>query len=201
MKVLCPGCERLVTPAAARLDGDHVVIECPKCGAEDTVALSAVTAKRPSSRPPERTKKRTDTPNAERCPKCGEPRSDGDACTKCGLVFARWNPKQEVEPSGEAAELWEQLESRWDDESLHQRFLTICLERKALSFAARCYRSHDDEISRQQLERLTTLGVQAMQVAEQPGRLNPRIFRIVGWTVFFAICIAIVVVIFSYRFR
>ena len=31
--------------------------------------------------------------DATRCPKCGEPRA-GEACPKCGLVFARYDPER-----------------------------------------------------------------------------------------------------------
>lgn len=41
VKVLCPECERLITLEQFRLDGDALVVTCPKCGAESRAQPNA----------------------------------------------------------------------------------------------------------------------------------------------------------------
>jgi hypothetical protein len=114
-------------------------------------------------------------------------------------VYSRWRDDDLPAAPEAAAKLWALVEASWSDEELHQRFLTACLEARDLSYAARCYRRHDDPMAQRQLEKLTTLGVQAMRGEERPSRVDPRIFRITGWVLFFLISIALLVLAFLAR--
>lgn len=203
MRYLCPDCERLVAPGSTRVEGNRVLLECPKCGAFERVGLDdeANEASVDASPPIDGEEDEETASHAEEpaCPKCGAPRRDDDACSKCGLIFANWTEETQSASPEAAAQLWDQVLEEWEDETLHQEFLRLCLEGESLSFAAQCYRGRDDEIAKAQLTKLTSIGVQAMQAAELPGRLNPKVFRIVGWVLFFVLCAALLVAAFSVR--
>lgn len=213
MRYLCPDCERLVAPGSTRVEGKRVFLECPKCGAfervgldveEDEASEGGVGSQKSDTKvdrsPAVENDEATESPgNEPACPKCGAPRERDEACSKCGLVFSKWKDNAPSAPPEAAAQLWEQIQERWDDEPLHQKFLRVALESEALNFAARCYRGHDDKIAKEQLARITNIGVQAMQAAEKPGRLNPKVFRTVGWVVFFVLCASLLVAAFSVR--
>jgi rubredoxin len=194
------------------------VLECPKCGALEHIRLDDEGDQTQATHDSEQTSddigeggktldsSPTDSPALNEdvedgpvCPKCGAPRMHDEACSKCGLIFARWRDDEDAKTPEEAAKLWEQLQDQWDDETRHQQFLSLCLDMGALSYAARCYRGRDDDIAKAQLSRLTSIGVQAMQAAERPSRLNPKIFRTVGWTLFFLLCGVLLIVAFSVR--
>jgi DNA-directed RNA polymerase subunit M/transcription elongation factor TFIIS len=217
MKYLCPDCERLVAPGSTRVEDDRIVLECPKCGAVERIELDgeledaacagdAVDSSLPSidgetevSDDEESTASPAVDRESSACPKCGAPRGAEDACAKCGLIFAKWTEDADSETPETVVQLWKNIQKHWDDEILHRDFLRACLEVEALSFAARCYRSRDDDVAKEQLRKLTNIGVQAMHAAEQPGRLNPKVFRIVGWALFFLLCAALLVAAFSVR--
>jgi hypothetical protein len=197
VKYLCTGCDRLVEPTAVRVDGAEVVLECPRCGAAERVACSdAATAVRDRDAVAEATTTPGPGAPAATCPKCAAPRTNGEACPRCGLIYARWRDDDRPAAPDAAAQLWERLEERWDDDALHEKFLGACLEARDLAFAARCYRGRDDAKAREQLARLTTLSVQAMRGAEKPARIDPRIFRYTGWVLFFLISIALLVLVY-----
>lgn len=193
MKYLCTGCDRLVEPAGVRVDGREVVLECPRCGAAARVACSAAAREAPEVAGP------GPDAAARRCPKCAAPRGDGDTCPRCGLVYARWRHDEQPAAPDVAATIWERLEASWDDDELHEEFLGACLEAGDLAFAARCYRGRDDARARQQLERLTVLGMAAMRGEEKPSRIDPRLFRYTGWVLFFLVSIALLVLVYMAR--
>lgn len=182
MKYLCSSCERLVVPARVLIHHARVEITCPKCGASEV--LEGSPARSGSEAPATAT---TGPP----CPKCGEPRRGGAACPKCGLVYEKWRPDPDEEPPEHLVHLWKQIESRWDSDDLHDSFVRAAFDAEALSFAARCYRSRDDERAAKQLDKLTTLGVQAMRGAEAPTAMTPRIGRIIGWVTFVLLCLTL----------
>jgi rubredoxin len=192
MKYLCPSCDRLVAPAQAWIKDARLEILCPKCGATESLDITAMPqSSAPKGRPPN-----TPPPDAPRCPKCGEPHQEVDACSRCGLVFEKWRPTPSDEPPPHLGERWADLQERWDDEALHDEFTQAAFESESLSFAARCYRSRDDERSRRQLEKLTTLGVEAMRGAELPTAFTPRIGRVIGWVTFVLLCLTLAALAF-----
>jgi hypothetical protein len=87
----------------------------------------------------------TETESLPDCPKCGRPRQTGaEACSRCGLVFARWAPDKapEVVPLDEkGARLWAELRDAWSDEALHDGFVKHCSAAGRLPAAGRMYRA------------------------------------------------------------
>lgn len=81
---------------------------------------------------------------AATCPKCGAARkASADACPRCGLIYARWDPAsaEMVRPLDEAAEaIWREVLSSWDEEPRHLVFLKHCAATGALAAAGRRYR-------------------------------------------------------------
>jgi DNA-directed RNA polymerase subunit M/transcription elongation factor TFIIS len=207
MKYLCSSCERLVEPEGAELIGEALRLTCPKCKAtEDIDIVKGSEAHHDTTRSTEEETSSRSAPKSglvesesvAKCPKCHAPRTTDEACPACGLVYERWSAA-ELEVPQELRELWGQLGKKWDDKELHQEFLNRCLALSSLAFAARCYRERDDAMAQLQLQRLTIIGVQAMQLAEQPDRLDPRVFRIVGWTLFGLLCLGLVIMAFMVR--
>ena len=114
------------------------------------------------------------------CPKCGHTRASGaPACPRCGLRFALWkpslaDPRAQLTPRGQ--ELWQQVETNWQDTSRHEEFAKYCLQSNLLPAAGRCYRDRLDHFpgdtvaSKMQAEILAkaTLGllIQKRQPAE-----------------------------------
>jgi rubredoxin len=83
------------------------------------------------------------------CPKCGKKSAGGaQACPRCGLVFAMWNPDTgtgmvRLDAAGE--ELWRKVQENWSDSSGHEAFLKHCLQTDSLAAAGRLYRERLDE--------------------------------------------------------
>jgi hypothetical protein len=104
------------------------------------------------------------------CPKCGTPK-DGDACPRCGLVFAKFNPELLDQDVPEAIEaLWRNVQERWDDRARHALFVERALAAGSLGYAARCYRAQgDDAVAEAQLRRIEER-LQQVMAASQTGR-------------------------------
>lgn len=83
------------------------------------------------------------------CPKCGK-KTDGEAeaCARCGLVFALWNPEGAAAPvrlDAAGEELWRKVQENWSDSAGHEAFLRHCLQTDSLAAAGRLYRCRLDE--------------------------------------------------------
>jgi hypothetical protein len=82
------------------------------------------------------------------CPKCGRKRdSDAEACPRCGLRFALWDPsladpRTQLTPAG--LELWRKVEANWQEGNRHEEFAKYCLQSNLLPAAGRCYRDRMD---------------------------------------------------------
>ena len=201
MKYLCPSCERLVSPAHVELHDARIEITCPKCGEREQVILHeeplgsqdhSELGADPAPEQKARGDNHQEVAAKEGCPKCGTPRTGGDACPRCGLVYERWSHDKKDAPPPSLTKLWQKVEQRWDEESLHARFVKEAFDSDSLAYAARCYRAHDDDVARKQLDALTTLGVQAMRSAEQPSAVTPKIARTIGWVLFVLLCLTLV---------
>ena len=87
------------------------------------------------------------------CPKCGVSKSGGEACPRCGLVFARFDEAAlavDVPPGIEA--LFAHAEADWGDRARHALFVEKALAAGAAGYAASRYRRRGpDEIAREQL--------------------------------------------------
>ncbi len=86
----------------------------------------------------------------DRCPKCSHKKANAaqDACVRCGLVFALWNPDQApmvvpLDPHAEA--LWLSVTQAWDSTAAHDAFLKHCSVAGLLPAAGRRYRERLDE--------------------------------------------------------
>lgn len=186
MKYLCSSCDRLVEPSAViPVSGGALELRCPACQARQHLEPTTPSV----ALPPDDAEDREQEPGEASCPKCGAPRAKADACPRCGLVYNRWTGDPAPPPASLEAR-WRELTERWDDEVAHDRFISAALEAGALAFAARCYNSRDDQRAREQLDKITRLGVQAMQLAEEPGRLDPRVIRLIGWVLFALLCLS-----------
>ena len=101
------------------------------------------------------------------CPKCGEGQREAEACRKCGLVIARWDPERAEAEFGdvrEARELWAAVEAEWGNGELHEAFIEHCRKTDALPFAAWRYRQRGAQ------DRLA----QIRKIAEQVLVITPR---------------------------
>lgn len=85
----------------------------------------------------------------DRCPKChhGKSAASPQACARCGLVFARWDPRTadvmaELDEQGER--LWQDAVQSWQDAAAHDAFLKHCSVAGLLPAAGRRYRERLD---------------------------------------------------------
>jgi len=81
------------------------------------------------------------------CPKCQREHRPGEsACARCGLLVARWESfRDETAPCPPVDEAWAALQTRWDDDAAHRRFLETAAMADALDLAARLYRRRRQE--------------------------------------------------------
>jgi len=192
MRYICPGCERLVEPAETRAVGDAIEISCPRCSEVETLDLRAAPRQEATKEP------EPDLPEAEleaeasHCPKCGGLRGEEAACTRCGLVYEKWDPDGDDGPSAALVEAWDELEQSWDDRGLHGKFVEACLVAGQLPFAAKRYGSRQDAVAREQLKLLTAMAFHAMRGAESTGQPNIKARRVVGWSLLIAVFLGII---------
>jgi ribosomal protein L32/DNA-directed RNA polymerase subunit RPC12/RpoP len=181
MRFLCSGCERLVDAAAAHVVADGVRIDCPKCGAAELIKVAAE-PEPPDEEAPARVLDAADaSADDTTCPKCGTARPAGEACPRCGLARAGWQPETDRgAPPAHIAALWEEVEDRWDEAQVHDRFVAECRSAGALSFAAHCYSSRSDARARTQTERIAVLAMDALRASEASSA-RPGLGRVVGW--------------------
>jgi hypothetical protein len=76
------------------------------------------------------------------CPKCSRRREEEttNACARCGLVFAYWNPEkaaQVIKLDEKAEAMWTNVRRSWRDESKHDAFLKYCSMAGLLAAAGR----------------------------------------------------------------
>lgn len=103
------------------------------------------------------------------CPKCGTEQPAGDACRRCGLVYAKWTApedarlEQEADETDETLGLWKACEDDWGAEARHTSFLLHCRREGRLPFAAGRYRAAlktrgaDDPVAAARLQELAKL--------------------------------------------
>jgi hypothetical protein len=108
----------------------------------------------------------------DRCPKCSQKKAapTQEACVRCGLVFALWNPDNapKVVALDEGAEtLWSAVAKNWSDVEAHDAFLKYCSVASMLPAAGRRYRERldeqpSDEIAQQMQKRILAMATAAM---------------------------------------
>lgn len=145
MKAQCDRCKEIV-PLEFALAAGGIQVRCPACHACYFVAAGDPASPVAPSAPP----KVTRLPGAEMtCPKCGEAQPRADACRRCGLLQARWRgslaaadaSSPELAHAREAAALWAEVETGWDDPARHDTFLAYCQKSGTYAFAASRYRA------------------------------------------------------------
>lgn len=112
-----------------------------------------------------------------RCPKCSQKKtaSTQEACARCGLVFALWNPENapKVVAFDERAEaLWSTIVSNWNNAGAHDAFLKYCSVASMLPAAGRRYRERldeqpGDEVALQMQKRVLAMATAAMGAPAQ----------------------------------
>jgi hypothetical protein len=117
-------------------------------------------------------------PELASCPKCAHPRrAGGDACARCGLVYARWRPDEvvgAVAPLDEAAEsLWREALADWANPARHDAFLKHCSLVGQLAAAGRRYRARadadaSDALARKMQERVLAMATAALTLTPRP---------------------------------
>jgi hypothetical protein len=108
------------------------------------------------------------------CPKCGTQKL-ADACSKCGLVFKKFNPSVLIDtPSQSLQNLWLHTEQHWEEVPAHALFLERALVEDQAGFAARCYRTKgNDPMATAQLVRIQTRIMQSLMLTKSdPQRMS-----------------------------
>ena len=127
MKFVCDSCERLVEPASFRIQGEALLLACPRCQAESKLERTAQEsppsrpvvvpfASRPAPVEPPQSESEDEAPvmvvpASERCPKCAEPKNGRSACAKCGLIFELYRPEEDAIPSSARRDFAQMLET------------------------------------------------------------------------------------------
>ncbi len=142
MKAQCERCKEIVA-LEFRVTGGGIEVSCPGCEARYFVAEKKPAPDVPEARP-------EPAPALEggtTCPKCGARQPAGEACRKCGLVYAKWKGEASIPAIGdarEAASLWARCEEVWSDEARHDAFVDFCRRAGVLAYAAARYRQKGD---------------------------------------------------------
>lgn len=118
----------------------------------------------------------------ESCPKCGAPRSEADACARCGLLAAHaatYSAKRDADVPPRMRAAWDDAVARWDDPAAHDTVVALAAELSCFAWVAGRYRERErggDEVARAQLARIArateaalTIGVHARR-AEAPAK-------------------------------
>ena len=164
MKAQCEKCKEIVALDFRVSDGG-IEVTCGGCAARYFVAQRQVEGAPAADAPPAEPPKDT----VSRCPKCAEPTGDRDACRRCGLVFALWNPEAAALPDvAESAELWARVEAAWDSEEAHDAFIEHCRKAGALAVAASRYRSRGAEARLAQIRSLAEQTLAATPKSQPP---------------------------------
>lgn len=93
--------------------------------------------------------------------------------------------------------LWEAVEQKWEDPSVHDSFLNACAEENDLAYAARKYREQKDgpdgarhELAQRQLEKITSMAFAQMATQKTQPSENKKTITIVAALVSGALLIA-----------
>jgi hypothetical protein len=174
VKAQCERCKEIV-PLAFVVVGEGIEVTCPACAERYVVAATR------SSTP---ATPATTTPT---CPKCGEARR-GEACVRCGLVFANWDPEKVggVAGNAEAQALWDRCVEAWADDARHEAFIEHCRRAGILAFAAARYRQRGAE---DRLKQIRTLAEHSLAV---PARVPPAPRRTSLWAAIVLVALMLV---------
>ncbi|MBL0216462.1 MAG: hypothetical protein IPQ07_21585 [Myxococcales bacterium] len=172
MRLECPSCHQVVSPALAINAGD-VGMTCPSCGTgipataiagaetDDELAsttpiprvkeladaaTAAVEAKQAETRPAVVT---AAAPEVDRCPKCEAALRPGlAACATCGLATSRmptFTSERDTSVPEAIRAAWDQVVERWTDEARHDALFRLVAERGEYGWVAARYREQARE--------------------------------------------------------
>lgn len=199
MKAQCERCKEIV-PLQFSVAATAIRVRCPACAAEYTVeatdTIEAVPV--PASTVPRLSTPLVPVAEAMTCPKCGEVQRKSDACRRCGLIIARWNPDSaasdpELGDAREAAALWKLVDENWSDLARHEAFIEHCRRSGVLAFAAARYRQSAARPG--SAERLAQIRVVAEQSLAAVPRAAPAAKRSNLRTVLLAAVVAVLLVL------
>jgi hypothetical protein len=181
MKVQCPKCKEFISMEDFSTSQEGLRFNCPDCldinFLPNPKAQTAVaTLEAPEASPPEPQRKpvalTATSPEMDEdilCPKCGHAQNDPEACHRCGLVFAAFDPDSIPPDPPEAAALWEEVLKRPHDPDLNERFVMACNQANRLEYATRQYRimKRDPgmaEVAAKMMDRILSLSMAQSQV-------------------------------------
>jgi len=109
------------------------------------------------------------------CPKCGTAlssvasASSYPACSRCGLLVARWPGYAPENESQVFVDAWQACEQDWQDSRRHERVLEVALAQGELSQLARRYRLRaENPMAQTQLARLIQCAEAAARAQAEP---------------------------------
>jgi len=80
----------------------------------------------------------------EPCPKCGRTYIISESsCSNCGLIFAKWEQKQQgafLPGAQKLDQVWQEVLTHWTNEAIHQKFMDSCQREQNLPFASLRYK-------------------------------------------------------------
>ncbi|MBI2893028.1 MAG: hypothetical protein HYY06_05715 [Deltaproteobacteria bacterium] len=135
------------------------------------------------------------------CPKCGHTQSAAEACDRCGVVFARYDPARAEAPSDEAARaLWDAAVAAWDDDAKHRGFVQYCTAMGLYSYAAQQYGAARRDEGREaraarELSRLALLAEQAL-LSTKPTGQTAMVRRVKTALLLFALAVCAAMLLF-----
>ena len=109
------------------------------------------------------------------CPKCGAP-GTGNACAKCGVVFAKYSPPPQSDDAPERLRaLWDHVTKNWESDAAHGTFVEQCLAANQAGYAAKCYRTKTpDPIAEERLAQIQDRLLQILLLgADRPADRPP----------------------------
>ncbi|RME21071.1 MAG: hypothetical protein D6806_15340 [Deltaproteobacteria bacterium] len=186
MKVQCPECREIVEMKSFRTSREGLEFVCEACGKDIFVRSSPPEGAEAGGEEALRTNE-LDKPSGLQgsgagkndgtivCPKCANVQQDDYACHKCGLVFEKFDPSVLPPDPPEAAELWEKIQARPDDDDLNAEFIRLCLGKGRADYAARQYRllrlrPGMEHLADRMLERLASAAQASMGFSLDSGR-------------------------------
>jgi hypothetical protein len=223
MKYLCDVCSRLVDLVAFSIEGDALEFVCSICGGKSRGGVSLVepplhfpatraapvlepnrsAGGRSSSGPLVRGLAPPAAAGPSLCPKCASPRQgERQACARCGLVFARFNPDDFALPAPVEA-MWKDLNAHWSDLARHEAFLDACSLADLLTEAVRRYRFKAEEnpadpvaarYRDQLIERLMAVASLPSREAQGTARSPRRAIGVAGFVMLGVVALALILI-------
>jgi phage FluMu protein Com len=213
LKMRCPDCNKLYSVDSAWFqdpgpDGDgSLQFDCAACSTRFAAVLSTgdtpfletfrvpeAAMEIPEAEPAPLAVRETSpaVPVVEaKCPKCEAPHpATAQECASCGLIFAKFKPVfegmvGEVRLTGrqELVELWERVVANYEDEAMHDQFISACFDAEALAFASQKYgrvlaAAPQEEIA--QIMKKKIMGLASFK-AESRGSFRSWQFRLPGF--------------------